>query len=58
MASSAALHGERGRRWKREEKLVELSVACVCVCACVCMYVGWRELSSQHVNPAGVTGYL
>ena len=29
-----------------------------CVCVFVCVYVGWRELSSQHVIPAGVTGYL
>ena len=25
---------------------------------CVCMYVGWRELSTQHDSPAGVTAYL
>ena len=29
-----------------------------CVCVCVCMYVGWRELLTQHDSPAGVTAYL
>ena len=52
MEASAALHGERGRGGQRERELVELPGVCVC------MYVGWRELSTQHDSPAGVTAYL
>ena len=25
---------------------------------CLCMYVGWRELLTQHDSPAGVTAYF
>ena len=28
------------------------------VCGYVCTYVSWRELSTQHGSPAGVTVYL
>ena len=48
---------EEGRGKREEGRRVGGVAWCVHVCVCVHVVV-WRELSTQHDSPAGVTAYL